>query len=72
MLAICAKPEMIREGFAAVKSAVENGEIMESRIDESLARIAKLKSKISPQVLLDTDRLAELSTQIQKLNEHLN
>lgn len=72
MLAICAKPELIREGFAAVKAAVEGGEITESRVDESLERIAKLKSKISPRVPLDTDRLAELSAQIQKLNENLN
>jgi beta-N-acetylhexosaminidase len=72
MLAICANPESIYKGFAAIRSAVERGEISEARIDESLERIAGLKSKISPRVPLDTDRLSELSAQIKELNENLN
>ena len=44
MLAICAKPESIREGYLAVLKAAEAGNISESRINESLNRIAQLKS----------------------------
>lgn len=72
MLAICANPESVHEGFSAIRLAVENGEITEARISESLMRIAGLKSKISPRVPLDVERLSELSAQIKELNENLN
>ncbi len=70
LLAICANPELIREGFAAVRAAVEDGEIAEDRIDESLDRIAALKSKIGPRLALDIDRLNHLSGQVKELNNH--
>lgn len=72
MLAICANPDSIYESFAAVRSAVENGEISEDRIDESLDRIAALKSKISPRIALDIARLTDLSGRVKELNNHLN
>jgi len=72
MLAICAEPKSIYDGFSAIADAVKSGEISEGRIDESLQRIAKLRSTISPRKPLDTDRLSELSAEIKELNESLN
>lgn len=72
MLAICASEDAIREGFSAVKAALESGEITEQRIDESLTRIAKLKSKLSPPLPFDAERLNELSLELSELKNHLN
>lgn len=72
MLAICAKEEAIREGFETVSNAVALGEIAESRIDDSLQRIASLKSKLSAPVDFDFKRLDEISEQMLKLSARLN
>lgn len=72
MLAICAKEQAIREGFAAVSKAVANGEIAESRINDSLQRIASLKSTLSAPVDFDEDRLKEIAEQMFKLTARLN
>lgn len=61
LLAICAEPANIREGFKAVKAAVESGEISESRIDGSLARIARLKERFNEPPAFHLDRLDQLS-----------
>ena len=68
MLAICAHPESVREGFNSVLEAVKNDKISESRIDESLRRIAHIKSLIQPPLPFDTERLQVLSNQIAQLN----
>ncbi len=44
MLAICAGPQNIVEGFNAVGAAVDGGRISISRIDESLERISGVRS----------------------------
>jgi len=72
MLLICAGVESVREGFAAVCSAVNKGEISESRIDQSLTRIARMKSKIQPPLEFDEGRLQELSKQIEMLKEKIS
>lgn len=72
MLAICADPERIREGFSAVLAAVESGEITQDRLDESLSRIAKLKGQLSPPKVFAAEHLDRLSHRITDLNEHLN
>jgi len=72
MLAICANPNSIREGFNAVLKAVEDGEISESRIDESLTRIAHLKSLMKPPLPFDAERWEFLSKEIALLNTKLN
>ncbi len=72
MLAICAKPEAIREGFDAVSVAARDSIISDSRIDESLVRIEHLRSKLSPPLSFDSKRLNELSISIAKLNDRLN
>jgi beta-N-acetylhexosaminidase len=72
MLAICAGADAIREGYKSVLAAVHSGEISESRIDASLVRIARLKSRISPPLRFDEARLDEISAEISALKNRLN
>ncbi|MBK8467163.1 MAG: glycoside hydrolase family 3 protein [Chloracidobacterium sp.] len=72
MLAICADPNAVREGYEAVLKAVESQEISMNRIDESLARIAALKSKLSPPLPFDTAQIAQLSDDVAALNDRLS
>lgn len=71
MLAICADPNAVREGFHTVLASVKSGELAESRIDESLTRIAALKAKLSPPGAFDMERLAQLSDEVAALNDRL-
>jgi beta-N-acetylhexosaminidase len=66
MLAICANADSIREGFYAVLESVKEGEISESRIDESLERIALVKSSLEPPLPFDSERLQFLSETISQ------
>ncbi len=68
MLAICANADSIREGFNAVLKAVETGTISESRVDESLQRIAHLKSLMKKPLPFNAERLQFLSNEITQLN----
>lgn len=72
MLAICADAKNIREGFKAVFEAVRSGEISETRIDESLGRIAGVKNLINSPLPFNENRLRELSAQIAELKERIN
>lgn len=72
MLAICADASRIREGYNAVLGAVREGEIAESRIDESLIRIASVRSKLFEPVKFDQDNLSILSNRIAALNATLS
>lgn len=72
MLSICAGTDAIREGFTAISNAVESGEITESRIDESLRRIASVKKHLSEPLPFDISRLQSLSEEIAELNNKLN
>ena len=72
MLSICADAELIRQGFIAVVEAVKTGVIKESRIDESLNRIAKIKSLVQPPLPFDTNRWQNLSQEIVELNKKVN
>ncbi len=72
MLSICAGVESIYEGHAAITAAVESGRISESRLEQSLRRIEAAKSKLSPPLPFDTDRLNSLSNAIIELNDCLN
>ncbi len=71
MFLICANPEAVREGFQSITKSVNNGEISEQEIDESLQRIAVYKNLMQPPVVFDKDRLAELSEKVKQLNEKL-
>ena len=72
MVSICADQGNIREGFKAVLEAVKTGKISEARIDESLKRIAQVKSLIKSPLPLDTARLQFLSQEIAELNKKVN
>ena len=72
MLAICADPNAVREGFLAVLDAVKAGEISVGRIDRSLTRIARVKDGLSQPLPYDTQRLEQLSSEIAVLNQRLN
>lgn len=72
MLAICADAAAINEGYEAVSTAVRKGTIKESRLDESLARISQLKSKLAEPLPFDPDRLAALSGEITDFTSSLD
>jgi beta-N-acetylhexosaminidase len=72
MLAICADPNAIREGYQAVLKAVKSEELSMERVDESLKRIAALKAKLSPPLAFDTARIAQLSDEVAALNDRLS
>ncbi len=71
-LLICNDPGAIRAGFDAVLDSVRSGEIAESRVDDSLQRIAAVKSLIKSTAVFDQNRLDELSKEISDLKEQLN
>ena len=71
MFLICNSSEAVRESFKAISVAVENGEISEKRLDESLQRIAEFKNLIQSPPIFDQNRLAELSKEIEQLNERI-
>ncbi len=72
MLAICADPVAIRDGYRAVLTAVKKGEIDINRINASLDRISKVKDQLTDPLPFDRSRLAGLSMQIAKLAERSN
>lgn len=72
MLSICADPAHIREGLAAVRQAFADGEITVARIDESLRRIAAMKSRMSDPLPFNTFRLESLSGEIAEFNDQLD
>ncbi|HRI04970.1 MAG TPA: glycoside hydrolase family 3 N-terminal domain-containing protein [Pyrinomonadaceae bacterium] len=72
MLAICADPHAIREGHRAILDAVNSGELSEGRIDESLVRIAGLKSILAEPLEFNADRFGELSDEVAAFNEELS
>jgi beta-N-acetylhexosaminidase len=70
-LLICNDAGSIREGFQAVLEAVKSGEIAESRVDDSLQRIAAVKNLMQPPFDFEKDRLETLSNEISDLKAHL-
>ncbi|MCB1026046.1 MAG: glycoside hydrolase family 3 protein [Acidobacteria bacterium] len=68
---ICNDPGAILDGFNAVLGAVETGEIPESRIDESLERIWRVREALSAPLEFDESRLEELSQETRELKESL-
>lgn len=72
MLAICANEAAVREGFESVLMAVKSQEISESRIDESLERIFKVKSKINQPLPFNSAQLAELSEKTAEFCNRVN
>jgi beta-N-acetylhexosaminidase len=71
MLAICADAGRVREGYQAVINAVQTGRISHDRIDRSMDRIESARSLLHEPLPFDTQRLAELSDAVARLNEQL-
>lgn len=72
MLAICASPQAVRDGYTAVLDAANTGRITPERLEASLERIAELKQHITPRVAFDAERLTAISDEIAAFNEKLN
>ena len=72
LLLICNDSNAIREGFYAVLEAVNSGRIKESRINNSLQRIAAVKDLLHSPLDFDQNRLDELSKSIADLKEQLH
>jgi beta-N-acetylhexosaminidase len=68
-LLICANTDAMYQAFEAVQTAIETGEISQERIEESLTRIAKIKSELSPPLDFDENRIEEISLEIKQLIE---
>jgi len=71
MLAICADPEAIREGYQAVVDAVRSGAISADRLDKSLVRIAATKAMLSDPSPFDAARLGRLADEVAAFNDDL-
>jgi beta-N-acetylhexosaminidase len=72
MLLICARPDLIRRGFASLLQAARDGVLSEERINASLERISHFKTLIQPPLPFEAARLGELSEQVAALNRKLN
>ncbi len=68
---ICNDPNAIFEGFESVLEAVKAGEISETRIDQSLKRIWKVRGDLSQPLVFSESRLKELSLEIIELKKSL-
>lgn len=66
-LLICANVDQMLEAFEAVSKAAETGEISFQRIEESLERIKNVKSKLSPPLDFDENRISQISDEIKQL-----
>jgi beta-N-acetylhexosaminidase len=72
MILICSSAEAVRKSYKAMLEAFQSGEFSEERLDESLRRIAEIKSILKDPLDFDASRLAELSQQIAHLNHKLD
>ena len=72
MLLICARPDVIRDGYRALLAFAEAGRLPKERIRGSLRRIASIKAIIKPPMPLDIGRLEALSSEIKQLNQKLS
>lgn len=72
MLAICADPQNVKDGYNAVLEAVKSGEISLERLDRSLERIAAVKDELAGPLVFDQDRLDHLSARVTHLLADIN
>ncbi|HKY42399.1 MAG TPA: glycoside hydrolase family 3 N-terminal domain-containing protein [Pyrinomonadaceae bacterium] len=72
MLLICASPEKIRRGYRALLAAAKSGRLAETRIKQSLDRIARTKAIVQPPLPLDLERFQQLADEVLQLNSKLN
>ncbi|MBX7054884.1 MAG: hypothetical protein K1X36_07995 [Pyrinomonadaceae bacterium] len=71
MFAICAGRDAIVDGFEAILSAAESGEIPVERIDRSVGRVSELKSRLRPAPAFNVGRIDEISAEIARFNAGL-
>lgn len=71
MLAICASPDAIRQGYSSVAMAVKSGRLTSGRIDASVERIALVKKKLTPPPKFDNDGLDGLCDAVRDLDLRL-
>lgn len=72
MILICSSAEAVRKSYYSMLEAFEKGELSVDRLNESLVRIAEVKSLLKKPLKFDPERLQELSGEITKLNEKLD
>src|SRR5262249_55829805 len=72
MLAICADPVRIVDGYRAVLKAAQDGAIPEDRLNASMARIAKVRSSFVERYPFDNARLVALSSETADLVARVN
>jgi beta-N-acetylhexosaminidase len=70
-LLVCNDARNIYEGFESVLRAVENGEISETRLDESLERIDTARKMLQPPLEFNIERIDELSSEIKELKSDI-
>ena len=68
MLAICADPGAIRDGYRAVLNSLRNGDVDDGLMHCSLARISKAKSLLTEPGPFMFDRISELAAEIADLS----
>jgi beta-N-acetylhexosaminidase len=71
LLAICAKPESIREGFRAVETATANGMIGEQVKARSARRIEEFSARMNSPRMFDSRRLDEIKAEIEEFSRSL-
>lgn len=71
MCLICANPDTIKRGYDGLLAAAKDGRLSQSRIGETLERIARTKTIMEPPAPLDLDRFKSLADEILKLNSKL-
>ncbi|MGI8734391.1 MAG: glycoside hydrolase family 3 N-terminal domain-containing protein [Pyrinomonadaceae bacterium] len=72
MLLICARPDVIRDGYHALLGSARDGRLPKERVRGSLKCIASIKAIIKPPLALDLKRLETLSLEIKQLNQKLS
>ena len=72
MILICSSVEAVRKSYYSLLEGFQTGELKIERLDESLHRIAEVKSLLKPPHDFDLNEFQELSKQIADLNKTLN
>src|SRR5687768_3863650 len=71
MMLICANPDVIRKGHAALMSTALEGKLPENRIRASLKQIANIKALMKLPMEFDLERFWQLSDETATLNSKL-
>lgn len=72
MILVCSTVEAVRKSYYSLLEGFRSGELRVERLDESLQRIAEVKSLLKPPHEFDASRFQELSNKIAELNRKLN